>query len=447
MAKKTNYLQLILPALGEYFNRWNEPVNANFQKIDDEMSSVGQEIIDARGGSETLADRLSSSLNDDGSLKDVPEVAAARSSKIYGSGDGGNFFTLDDRLEAGDLEVLTARQGLSALADSQAWAQDDTPHNCLVNGPSNPLTFSGAVVTLNGGTTPVVSNINGYRSVTSIQDAVTVAGAAGTYYLYLDRNPTGRQYYQVPDSAGTTGLMTSSNKLSKFSASSTNLIASGVKVGHILEVTAPAGNLNVGRWVVAQTAAENPDELGNNEVRIVGEFASSSTGISAQFIDTVAPSLGFTSTPPSKTFQRLVGRVYIGRAVFDGTNVTSLVSYAYQARYAGFTSVSLVSGDFNQTIQHALGVFPRRVHVYASQKNDFTAPLEPLSIAKTTQGAVAISSGSQTITYTPPGLRRSVIVRFDDTTISIKNATNGIFYEDFDGNAQTTGFLFVVVER
>lgn len=447
MAKKTTYLSLILPALGEFFNKWNEPVNANFQKVDDFASVFGAEIESARGGAASLDDRMSTSLNNDGTLKDVPEVASARSSKVYGSGAGAVTFSLDERLEAGDLESYYARQGLTDLIASNAWASDFVGHNALVSGPTNPLTFSGAIVTLNGGTTPVEANINGYRTVTDINDPTTIAGAAGTYYLYLDRQANGRVLYTHPASVGQTGLLASTNKLSKYTATGANLIASGVKVGHILEITAPSGNLNVGRYIVAETFLENSVDLTNSDVHVIGEFNSTSTGLSGRFINQQLPVLSATSSAPSKLWSKTTDRIYIGRCVFDGTNVTSLVAYPYQSRYEGWQSISLTGGDFNLSVNHNLGYIPKKVLIYASQANDFSQPLEVLSFSKSTQGSVAISSGDQTVTYTAPALRRSVVISLTDTVINVKNATNGIFYEDFSGIAQTTGFLYIVIER
>jgi hypothetical protein len=33
------------------------------------------------------------------------------------------------------------------------------------------------------------------------------------------------------------------------------------------------------------------------------------------------------------------------------------------------------------------------------------------------------------------------------TTINVKNVTNGVFYKDFSGAAQVTGFLLIIAER
>ena len=447
MAKKTPFLSLILPTLGEFFNKWHTPVNENFTKLDTFAESVGSEVEVARGSTASLDDRLSVAMNPDGSLKDVPEVATARSSKVYGSGSGATFQSLDDRIEQADNEILQSRQSLSSLRSALAWAADNTKDNCLVSGPLNPITFSGANVTLNGLVTPVVSNINGYRNITNTNDVIAISGAAATYHLFLDRNPNGKLFYTTPSTVCSTGVLTSTSKMSKFTATGTNLIASGVKPGHVLEITLPGGNANLGKWIVAETNVENPGDLATDQVSIIGEFYTASTGMTATFSYQNAPTLGFTGVAPSPLWQSYADRIYIGRLVFDGANVTSLTQYAYQGVYAAWSQVTPVAGDFLLNLSHNLGFIPKRVLVYGSQANDFTQPLELLSFAKATQGSVALTVGDQSVTYTPPALRRSVVSQLDDTIINIKNATNGIYYEDFSGAAQTAGYMYVVVER
>lgn len=448
MAQKTVNLGLILPALGEYFNRWNVPVNANFNIIDEVLGDLQSEVTNARGSALTLNDRMSVSLNSDGSLKAVPEVSNARSSSIYGSQTGlGADFSLDDRIEQGDVEVWNARQQLAALIDSVAWAQDDTPHNTLISGPLNQLTSSGGVVTLNGAVTNVIANINGYRQrVRTNKDAVIV-GSPGTYYLYLDRNPNGEVVFTPPPSSGTTSVYTPTNKLCKYSATATNFVAAGVKAGDILEITAPGANANLGKWVIAATAADDIN-LTAGELRIVGEFNSANTGLGAQVIDPLVPTFGFTGVAHSKEWSRANGRIYIGRCVFDGANVTSVTNYAYMGRFSKWESVTLNLGSFLVTTAHNLGFIPKKVQVYASQANDFSMPLELLSTAEMTSGSVSLTPASpQSPNYTAPTLQRSVITRFTDTALEVKNATSGLFYKDFDGTTQTSGFLYIVVER
>jgi hypothetical protein len=82
---------------------------------------------------------------------------------------------------------------------------------------------------------------------------------------------------------------------------------------------------------------------------------------------------------------------------------------------------------------HNLGFVPSKIEIYGSQTSDFLSPIEPLSAAE-------MSTGTQ-------ALQRSVIVKADDTNVYVKNATNGVFYRDFSGTTQTTGFLLVNAER
>lgn len=445
MSKATSYLQLILPAFNEYYNSWWKPNNGNFQKIDDFAAAFGGEVTDARGTTTSLNERLSVVLNPDGTVKAIPEIEAAKSSAVYGYGTGSSLQSLDDRLEAGDLEIFRSRQGLDSLADLLAWANSGNKVDCLVSGPTNPLTYSGANVTLNGGTTPVVSSINGYRAYTEINDSVAISGASGTYYLTLTRNPLGKIYLTINTSNCSVGTGPVGSFYTKFTAP-TNLITAGVKPGHILEITAPSGNANIGRWVVAETSAENI-LLTQTEVLIVGTFPAVSTGLNAQFLYPYAPTLGFTATPHNKSWAGSNGTAYVGRVNFNGTSVTSLTAYPYQAHFEAWSQVTPVGGDFSNSVSHNLGYVPKSVSIYASQANDFSQPLELLSVAKISSGAVSISSGTQTISYTSPTLKRSVVIEMTDTLLNIKNATNGLFYEDFSGSTQTTGYLYIVAER
>lgn len=462
MASKTTNLGLIKPAKGEYFNSWNVPVNANFDKIDQAVGDLQTEVQDARGTQASLSDRLDNGLNADGTLKPTTEIVKARSSKVYGSDDVNGDFDVDTRIEQADREIWDARAQLSSLRSGMAWMEDGNVNNSMISGPTNPLTFSGAVVTLNAGVTAVESNINGYRQVARVNKSVTISGAPGTYYLSLDRQPSGEVYFTGIAGSGTTSTFIPTGKLCKFSASATNFVTTGVKPGDILEITGPLGNPNKGQYIVHSTNVEDGVNLATNEIRVIGEFVSASTALDYQIINAITPALNFTGSAHAKKFAKASGKIYIGRCVFDGTNVTSLVNYALKGIYADFTSVTLSLGNFSSTVAHNLGFIPSKIEIYASQANDFSQPLEPLSIAEMSTGASSITTGSASLspatpqvitytppalTYTPPTLMRSVIVRFTDTTIEIKNATNGVFYKDFSGSTQTSGYLYIVAER
>jgi hypothetical protein len=447
MAKPTEFLNLLLPKFGEYYNRWWEPINKNFTQVDLAVGEIQQEVLSARGTAGTLASRLDNALNPDGSQKPTPEVAGARSSKVYGTSGSSGDFDLGARIEQGDREVWEGRQGLEALKAALAWTGGGHISDSVVSAPANFLTFTGGVVSVNGSlANPVIASINGYRQALYSKKDIGLSGAAGTKYIYLEKLAAGDMFLSGSASA-TLGTFDVTGRLSKVSVSATNFITSGVRKGHLLELTLPAGSANLGQYIVAATNADDPTNLQTNELLIYGEFASAGSGLTWQISDLSAPRLGFTDTAHAKRFAPNADRIYIGRAVFDGANVTSVAEYAQNGQYAAFTQFT---ADTPVTINHNLGFIPKRVQIFASQASDFTQPLEMMGAADaqatTTLTNVQASSGTASATTSvSPG--HAVQTQITDTSISIKNAVPGLFYRDFSGSAKTTGHLYVVVER
>lgn len=432
MATKTSNLNLILPANGEYFNIWNQPMNNNLTLIDTAVGDLQSEVVAARGSTGSLNDRLDAGLNADGTPLASTEIVAARSSSIYGALNGVVPYLLNDRMEQGDREAFTARGSLTALADALAFVGDQSPNNTVISAATNYLTYTGAVVSLNGSVTPLVANINGYRQAVRTIKTTTVSGGAGTYYISLTRAAGGTQYLVAADTQGAVGTYAANGLLSMLTDSTRNFVTLGVQPGDVLNITGPGGNPNINQYVVLATHTQDGVNLTVNQIAVIGQFASASSGLNYTINDPVAPTLGFTGTPHAKSFTRVANKIYVGRCVFDGTNVTSISIYANLGSYAGFTSVTLSSGDYNVAIPHNLGYFPRRIQIFGTQASDFSAVLDLLSSADLTGGG---------------SLERSVIAKTDDMTITIKDPTNGIFYKDFGGTSRTTGYLYVVVER
>lgn len=432
MAKTTPNLSLILPANNEYFNIWDQPINKNFTTIDTVVGALQSEIVSARGSAVDLGTRLNAGLNADGTPIPSSETVAARSSTIYGSLNGATAFALDDRLEAGDVEAFNARQSLPSLADALAWDVDANKSNSVLSAASNYLTFTGAVVSLNGSVTAHISNINGYRQVVRTIKTTTISGAAGTYYLTLTRQAGGEQFITVGGNTGVLGTYTTNGLVAKLTDSSQNFVSLGVKPGDVLTLTAPSGNPNLGKYVVLATNTEDGVNLTVNDIAVIGQFVSTGSGFNYTINNPVAPQFGFTGTAHAKSFARAANKIYVGRCVFDGTNVTSITIYALQGLYNAFTSISLSGGLYSVTVPHNLGYVPSRVQIYGSQASDFSQPLDLLSVADLSGGG---------------SLQRSVIAQMSDLTISIKNPTSGLFYKDFGGTSQTSGFLYVVAER
>ena len=426
MATKTPNLGLIKPARAEYENTWDIAVNKNSDLLDGFVSDLQSEIIAARGTKSSLNDRIGVSISADGSIRDVAEVVSARNSPVYGNATSGTSHTLAKRMEQSDREIFSARAGADSLAQSLAQLNEDFVPNSVISAPSGFLSFTGSVVKIDATTTPVVCNINGYRQVVRGLKSATVAGPAGTYYVYLTKTASGETYLDRSGTGQNNGVVstdTTSGLVSKFSDSSQNFTVSGVAPGDVLEITS-SGSANKGEYIVHSV-------LDNTSLLIVGVFPASQSNLGYKLTNLFSPSLTVDALAHPKRYSRQSSKICVGRAIFDGSNVTDVQAYALKGRYEQFVNASLTSGNFSQTLSHKLGFFPSRVEVYASQASDYSLPLEPLSVGD-------VSDGTST---------RSVLVKMDDTTISIKNAAAGILYKSFDGVSYTSGYLLVVVER
>jgi len=127
MPTYTSFLDLALPGLGEFLNSWQEPVNQNFELIDDHLAALRKALVtgaplDAApaeyallvGSLYNLADRLAVSILPDGTLdlSNSPAIADLGSSAT--NGDDYNGDSLPDnsprnRFDYSDLEVWNAR--------------------------------------------------------------------------------------------------------------------------------------------------------------------------------------------------------------------------------------------------------------------------------------------------------------------------------------------------
>lgn len=432
MATKTPNLNLILPANGEYFNVWDQPMNGNWTIVDTVLGSVQAEVIAARGDADNLNDRISAGLDAEGNPLASAEIVSARVSPLYGGFSGSTPFTLGTRINQSDFEIFNARNTLSTLRDSVAWDADTNKNNSVISAATNYLTYTGASVTLTGSVTPLVANINGYRQVVSNVLSTAISGSAGTYYIYLQRAVGGTQYLNITGTTGSLGTYATNGLVAVLTDSTpTNFVTSGTQPGDVLTLTGPNGNPNLGEYIVLATNTQDPTNLATNQIAVIGQFVSSGSGFSFTLNNPISPAIGFTATAHAKTFTRVTNKIYIGRCVFDGTNVTSLTIYANQGVYSGFTSVSLSGGNYSLTIPHNLGYFPSKIAFYGSQASDFSMPLDLLGVGDMTSST----------------LQRSVIAQENDLTVLVKNPTNGVFYKDFGGTSQTSGFLYVVAER
>lgn len=433
MATKTPLLGLILPANGEYVNTWNQPNNTNFSIIDTILGGLQEEIVAAQGSADNLADRLAVAMDDAGNPLPTAEVIAARVSGVYGGfnpEDAAN--QLGDVIEYGDVETWTARQELNQLIDALAWTAGQNKPDCVISGPPSYLTSTGAIVSLNGSVTNVIANINGYRQVVRNILTQAISGGAGTYYLKLTRTPGGVPYINTGVTAsGAVGTYITNGLVSMLTDTGMNFVTSGVQPGDVLQVTGPGASPNIGQYIVLATSVQDPTNLTINSIAVIGVFPAVAN-VSYTLTNPISPALGFTATAPTSPYAPLSNYIYVGQCAFDGTNVTSVTAYQTLATYAGFAAVVPVSGNYSLTIPHNIGYMPRKVSIYGSQASNFSQPLELLASDQVSGGGA---------------LQRSAITKMDNLNVYVKNATNGIFYQDFGGVNQASGYLYVVVER
>ena len=114
MSTETDFLSLVLPENGEFFNNWSDPINQNFELIDDWLDDLYKALVSTGSGStfsalkgslNSLAERLAVSINNDGTI-DVassPGVVELATSAVTGQ-----FASPAERMDGTDFEVFTA---------------------------------------------------------------------------------------------------------------------------------------------------------------------------------------------------------------------------------------------------------------------------------------------------------------------------------------------------
>ena len=475
MAGKTRYLSLILPANNEFSDSWDVPLNKNFTTIDEEIEIISGEIQAARFTKTSLAEFLAVGHLTNGELRPSPEVDEARNSPVYGDDDGsGTDHELKTRLDLGDREIWDAREGQASLIESLARKAKDFDYpDTVFTGPKtaedqqNFLTASGSEFQINGDPTPVELNVNGQFFRVNTDETVNVTGGDGLRYLYAEKPSS--PIVTVDSSTGNNGLTSTNalnnNKAQIFKDTTKDFVALGLKAGNILQIL---NSDNAGEYII--------DEVGfdgnNDEIKIIGIFKTVIGSINYNIIDPLKPELGVDTT-----FAITEGKCYIGEANYvSGALIgSSVVSYNFKGKYEStFEAIDVSSTpNFEKIFNHNLGKIPRRVFFYASQANDESQPVEPLSCELTgndlginlsntlayNQGT--FDPGTSDATYTDGTLTgtvsasltgsiynlKSVVVKVTKTQIFVKNPTANHFYRDYDGTDRATGFLKVVCEK
>ena len=473
MASKTNFLNLTLPGNNEYNDTWDEPLNSNFVKIDEEIETISNEILEARFEKTSLAEFLQVSHFSDGSLKASPEVAAAQNSPVYGSNDeSGNEFTLSNRLDRADREVYDARERSASLLDNLAKRFSDFDYmDNVIDGAKtasnqpNFLSSAAAEFKLDADPTPLIFNIGGYYMMIDEDINVVATGSDGTKYLVAKKPTT--PFLKVDKQTQEEGVATTNplnnDKVQIFSDSTQDFVNLNIRAGMVLKLL---NSENVGEYVIDEVAPS-----GNiAHLLIKGNFKKAIGSINYQIIDPLRPEF---SVEDSYTVEK--GKCIIGEGQFVSGALVSSLAYNFKGKFESDMESINVSTipTFEKVFNHNLGKIPKKIQIFASQANDESLAFEPLSMA--TLGNDLSIDITNTITYTPgsfsPGTTdasytpgsisgdvtgslsgsvytlRSVVIKITKTQIFVKNIKNNHFYRDYDNVDRTEGFLKVVCEK
>lgn len=468
MAKKTDYLELVLPELNEFINSWNGPVNQNMESIDDFCSDLYESLVGTsatatwsslRGTHGSLADRLDVSLNPDGTL-DLSSSPGL--TEIGVSAYHGKFDTPVKRLNDTDGRIHESGtpQPLDRFIPTVPPAATSTVHGALDDGialrtrdfstglgavpmPWTPGLMTGGdspllsgsgtpgVVQINVSGPPAVFNIDGYvfRIRETIQlDYSALPGLAPLDYvwIYVDRNESA--YADTTFKFKSTGAGTFAHKdLRKLKLGTGGAVSNPLSVGTFV---APSGsNLNVALGAVS------PDDIlviegtgpaageyainalgspADTTLTIKGLFPSSPGGLTWHVLDKWHPGIGAARVALSTDAPPIVpGRVYIGRVQHQAALPPApCVSWQRGGVFdSGWTLAdSLDPGPGTMGFSHNLGSIPSSVEVWvrAGATGEAHRPLVQRTV-------VTDTAGPDTAILMFPSVR----IRSSETTVSV----------------------------
>ncbi|MCJ7521890.1 MAG: hypothetical protein MUP21_06710 [Dehalococcoidia bacterium] len=493
MSIETPYLQLIKPGFNEFRNSWNVPANSNSDKIDTWAQAFGQEIIDSRFSLPSLSAFLAVALNADGTAKPSAEVVLARSSPVYGFETAAPVdYSLSVRIDQGDWEVYKAREGQVSLRSALAFRMPGIKNQVFdgskdANGYPSWMGFIANKAQVDGSVDPLMLTVDGFMARGRTLQELTLSGGAGIKYVYASFQADGVETVDgdatVPPPATPAGTVSNDidGNAVYFSDATKDFTTENVQPGDFLTLI---DSVDAGVYVIKTVA---PGAV-VDRLEIVGLFPT--TGLSSinySISDPLAFTLGFdTAEVPA------AGKFYIGEADYDGAAVTAVRARHFGDAFTGEWRAVDVTGPttFEEIYLHKLGSDALDFSVQVSQTNDGTGAVEELTLATMTSTlgvtvgngtldvdivntidytAAIFNPGTSDASYTPGSLTgdvtgsltgavtgsltgsiksdRSVAVKWNRNQIWIKNAEAGIFYKDYGGTVQTSGFIRVVARK
>jgi hypothetical protein len=418
MASTTTFLGLTLPELNEFVDSWNQPINANFEEIDEYLSDLYDALgtnAALKGSAANLAARLDVSINPDGTL-DVSgssDILAIATSAVRGQ-----FSDPRSRLDDGDFEVYDARQPvadgrfvpMAATGPSDGYppeqldagialrtadfAGDSSHPICSPRIPWAPgLVTGGAVpfisaqdigvVRMSADAIPAIFNIDGYifriREIIDFDWNALSPSDNDYVWIYVERLGTGYndanfKYDGVGGGgvaakdlrklqSGTNGNTSGSTFTDTVTPAQFDTIPLGkVKEGDVLVIETGAA---AGSYVIDALDGTTPD----TKLTIKGTFKANLSGLTWHILDNAHPNIGAEVTDSAPTTQPSFepGRVYIGRAKHRAaSNPEDVVVFrrggVYDSTWIAADAATIAGAPVSLT--HNLGQLPTHVEVW-----------------------------------------------------------------------------------
>lgn len=299
-------------------------------KTDDQIQGILPQVVN---GSALASNSVAAS-----------KLAASQTAIVFGRQTAG--------AGAGE-EITCTAAGRSLIAGASAAAQLST----LGAAASGVVTGSG--ITTNSGTL-----VGRTTAGSGALEIITVTGSASLGGGILNVAPVRQTVLQASvDSTGLPNYITIGTGLSvNIAATATNIIMTaangqaGDRIGKITaDTTIGSLSANTTNYLLGTIAADGTVTLSFTTLAPVYQWGGTQSVTSNQFTFNIQQMSGAFGNGSSAVQQY---SVFLGEAVTNGSNVTSVINYALQGRYEGPFVNTLPSAGTLTTVSHNLGVVP-----------------------------------------------------------------------------------------
>lgn len=487
MPAYTNFLKLTLPALSEFVDSWNEPMNQNFEDIDDWTEDLYKGLVSTgasslwaslRGNKASLAARLDVSIDIDGNINvSSSQPFLDMQTSAYYTDPADPFTTPRDRLNDGDRQtyeaglpfangrfVPTGESGPTAgqafphaeldsgiaLRSADFGAKTDGPISSpqvpwapglILGGEATFITGIGiGQVQLNAASAPAIFNIDGYTfrlRESLLFDYSLIAPSNNDFvWIYVERAEAGYTdtNFKFSEPGGTPvaqDLRKMKTGSGTTTAPSTYVSATGgldtlpfqVKEGDTLRILTGADK---GDYVIDALDGGLPD----TKFTIKGQFKVGGTTADYEIIDNAMPVIGaeVPTVNPQQEYgvpSYSPGRVYIGRVKHNTGGAPGAPDIVTFAKGGVFDSGWKVgtTTDF----AHELGTIPSRVEIWV--RADSTSPAHKPLVQRQIQtaGGPLVEGTPNTTTYNLSDILLPSLWHYADERdikVGLKNGTD-----------------------